>query len=255
MDLNALRSITLSRILDSAARTRRQEINVAIYQQLGGVVQGGPFKGMKLPGEVAWLDGDIAPKLLGAYESELHVAIAQVAAGGYSLLVNVGAAEGYYAVGLARLMRQTKILAFDTNAKAQRICRQAVEMNGVSNVEVGGECTPATLRSILATTTEAFLLLDCEGGERQLLSPDGVPDQARCNFLAECHDFLDSNITPAIRRHFERTHDLQEISEGARDPNAYPILTTLGSLDRWLAVCEFRPQTMRWLAGSRKLTA
>ena len=40
-------------------------------------VASGPFAGMTLLADVCWGDGDMAPKLLGVYEAELHPVIAK----------------------------------------------------------------------------------------------------------------------------------------------------------------------------------
>jgi hypothetical protein len=44
-------------------------------------------------------------------------------------------------------------------------------------------------------------------------------------------------------------------SRGASQSNVHPFLHSLSSLDRWFAVCEFRPETMHWLVGMRRTKA
>jgi hypothetical protein len=64
-------------------------------------VESGPFAGMKyLPG---FCEG-ILPKLLGSYEQELWPALHSIASLPIQAVINIGCAEGYYAVGLARLL-------------------------------------------------------------------------------------------------------------------------------------------------------
>lgn len=244
---------SIARILDLAAKARRQELNQAIHAATKGRVSAGPFEGMVLPDRKAWLDGDIAPKLLGFYEAELHALWRQVASTHYSLVINVGCAEGYYAIGLARLMPGATVCAFDTSKESQLICHEAATRNGVADrVVVGGRCDCAVLQRLLRPELPAFLILDCEGAEKELLDPEKVPALRGCDFVAECHDFYDREITATLLRRFSLTHELTVIREGPRDPNAIPLLNSLNSLDRWLTVCEFRPETMGWLAGMRK---
>ena len=253
MNIDQSRAQTLKRILHMAARTRRQEITLGLYQKFAGAVQTGPFQGMWLPQETSWSDGDSSAKLLGCYEEELHGLMREIAGRGYPVVVNIGCAEGYYAVGLARLMQNTRVLAFDTDANAQRVCRQAAEVNGVADrLETGGACDTDLLRRILSRPRDSFLLVDCEGAELHLLHPEAVPALAECDFLVECHDFIDRSITQTLQARFLPTHDLRIVREGPRDPNAYPMLARLGSLDRWLTVCEFRPEVMHWLYARRR---
>src|SRR5262245_45426434 len=62
-------------------------------------VQHGPFKGLAYFDETVW--GSITPKWLGSYEAELHPAIEEIISRPYETIIDVGCAEGYYAVGLA----------------------------------------------------------------------------------------------------------------------------------------------------------
>src|SRR4051794_23892795 len=64
-------------------------------------VRHGPLAGMfYLPGLEA-TSGDLVAKLLGAYEEELHRVLERWIASGAGTVIDVGSAEGYYAVGLA----------------------------------------------------------------------------------------------------------------------------------------------------------
>ena len=83
-----------------------------------------------------------------------------------------------------------------------------------------------------------MLLVDCEGGELQLLDPEQVPGIQGCDVIVECHDFLNSSITPTLQKRFAASHDVELISEGPRDPNQFPSLQRWQSTDRWLAVNE-----------------
>jgi hypothetical protein len=75
-------------------------------------VYSGPFKGIKwIPEDDNNAKFDI-PKLLGIYERELSNCMERVCALNFSLIIDVGAAEGYYAVGLAARNPASKIVAF-----------------------------------------------------------------------------------------------------------------------------------------------
>lgn len=74
-----------------------------------------------------------------------------------------------------------------------------------------------------------------------------MPELARGTLIVETQDFIEPTITDLLVARLQETHDVSVGREGGRDPNALPILQRLNSLDRWLAVCEFRPETMRWI--------
>ena len=59
------------------------------------------------------------PKLLGVYERELNPYIEQACALNFPLIVDVGAAEGYYAVGMALRNPSARVIAFEMDARAR----------------------------------------------------------------------------------------------------------------------------------------
>jgi hypothetical protein len=112
------------------------------------------------------------------------------------VIINVGCAEGYCAVGMARLLPPGRIYAFDINPQAQDIC---------------------------ASTRNISLRYDRR------------------------HDSLNPLITQIRKQRFSASYDIENISEGPRDPNRFASLRLWESLDRWLAIDEGRPSAMNWL--------
>jgi hypothetical protein len=225
--------------------SRRQAL---LKEIVSNRVQAGPFAGMELPDEASWADGNRLPKLLGTYEGELHSVIKTITSRSlHDLVINIGCAEGYYAIGFARAMPRAEVYAFDISSKAQRVCKAAAELNRVADrVTVRGKCSRETLRSLLVSSKRALLVLDCEGAEKELLCPETVGFQ-KTDILVECHDFIDRSITPLLLKCFGTTHDIQWIYEECCKPCDSPFMDRLGSFDRMLAICEFRPELMHWL--------
>src|SRR5581483_2447576 len=87
---------------------------------------------------------------------------------------------------------------------------------------------------------------DCEGAEFHLLNPTALPALSHCDIIVECHDF-NAIGTSSLRHCLAATHMVENIREGARDPNQFPVLQKMRSLDRWLVIDESRPATMNWL--------
>jgi 2-polyprenyl-3-methyl-5-hydroxy-6-metoxy-1,4-benzoquinol methylase len=227
---------------------RRAEITSALFNAQSGNVLSGPFAGMSMLPQASWGDGDLAPKLLGCYEAELHPSIAKAISRKPKNIINIGCAEGYYAVGMARALPQSQVFAFDIDENARAICDRAAAINHVcERAKVAGACTLDTLRDTISKEERTLLLVDCEGSELQLLDPEQVPSIAACDVIVECHDFLNSSITATLRQRFAASHDVEVVSEGSRDPNQFPTLRRWQSTDRWLAVNENRPMTMNWL--------
>ena len=111
------------------------------------------------------------------------------------------------------------MFAFDTDLKAQQICRKSAALNGVAErVTVLGECLPSALASLLAQKPAAFLVVDCEGYEFELIVGDVLGAAQAASLLIECHDFVVAGITKTLVERLAPSHSVEIIPEGARDP-------------------------------------
>jgi hypothetical protein len=217
--------------------------NARFVAEHGLVVSGGPFRGMRyLPGLEA-SQGDLVTKLLGSYEHELHAAVAAWPGSGLALAVNVGCAEGYYAVGLALADPTLKVLAYDVDPQARRLCAALAALNLVADrVQVHGWCDPATLAALPERGVGLFV--DCEGYELTLLDPAAAPVLRHWSILVELHDFVDPTITETICARFADSHEIELIESTPRSVDA-PELSALAPRTRRLVLDE-RPVAMRW---------
>lgn len=218
----------------------------AFVAQHGTEVRHGPLAGLMYPQDAG--DGGtdyLVAKLTGAYERELHEVIAAWIGMAPAHVVDVGCAEGYYAVGLARAIPGVTVHAYDIDPVARARCAALAERNGVADrVRVGAACTPATLEALPAAGV--VLLCDAEGYERELLDPGRVPRLAGWPVLVELHDFLDPSITPTVARRFEATHDVRMIDEQPRSGLDVPELRDVGRRSRAALLDEYRPARMQW---------
>jgi len=151
MTTESLHRDTIFNILLYAARARSRDLLNALTAQHGFSVQSGPFAGMALIGRPGWSESDAQPMLLGVFESELHSLLEEGVAERPDVVVNIGSADGYYAVGLARRLPDARVHAFDSSETAGANCREAARLNGVdARVEVHGAGDGAALRRVLA---------------------------------------------------------------------------------------------------------
>jgi len=243
--------ITDAEVLEkAAARPKRLYDSVEdwIFSETNGVVLSGPFKGMQLVREKAWDDGNLSTKCLGCYEEELHGEIerqiARLAKIERPKIVDLGCAEGYYAVGLARRLPNAEVWGVDICKQSLDILDVAAKINGVHVL------TDQAIAEVMQKPD--FVLVDVEGDEINYLKLDWFPDLERADILVECHDCDELPITTPLFDRFQVTHDIELIEEGARNPNKFEILRRQRSLHRWMAVCEGRPCTMQWLAMRAK---
>lgn len=238
-----------SRAAELRARRRfagHEAVGRALYERYGATVRHGPFAGLELPDAAARRFRALGPKLLGTYENVLERYVEAAIADTFAQVLNVGAADGYFAVGLARRMPGASVVAYEAQAAMRSVLEETVRHNGVAErVRVRGACTVGALQADLAE--RALLVVDCEGAERELLDPAAVPRLAGCSAIVELHDFLDPSISSTLTERFSRTHDLAVVDEGDRPPPELPELRELSARQRALAVDELRPVRMSWL--------
>jgi hypothetical protein len=215
----------------------------------GGFVVSGPFAGMRY---VATSQGSAyIPKLLGIYERELNPIVEAMVNRRPDLIIDIGAAEGYYAVGLARRLPATRIVAFEMEERGRCALREMAQINGVAErIEVRGRCEPGDLVSLLEVRRETVIVCDVEGYEATLLDPTVIPPLAETAILVELHDFIHPGLRDAIRERFAGTHRIELLTQEPRTKADFPW-RTIGTrlLPRsylgW-AVSEWRPVTMEW---------
>jgi SAM-dependent methyltransferase len=160
-------------------------------------VKHGPFKGLKYP-QLSSVGSTLLPKLLGSYEKELQPLIERLCQTQYTEIIDIGCAEGYYAVGLALRIPEARIYAFDINQKARDLCHKMARLNGVSNrCDIKSNCSTETLR-VFPFKKRGLIICDCEGCEKELFQPELMENLTCCDLLIELHDFTDINISTYI---------------------------------------------------------
>jgi hypothetical protein len=243
----------LARYIRTRLHERREQqcrshlgvIQRAFVERYGLSVQTGPFRGMRYINRSH--GSALLPKLVGSYEAELHPILRTALKREPGTIVDIGCAEGYYAVGLALRLPRAVSYAFDIAAGARERCRELAERNGVGDrVVIDGECTPARLQELL--WPGSLVVCDCEGAEVELLDPEQAPGLREADLLIELHDDLrlDVDVTATLIARFRATHDITLIRLQERDPARYPTLAFLAPGAQRLALHEDRMPGQQW---------
>ena len=238
--------------LRDLAKWRSQVIANTLAARGDPVLQQGPFAGMHYPVQAS--EGAAAARILGLYEASLAPVIETIVARDYPLVIDVGCAEGYYAVGLARRMPAARVLARDLDPAARELCAALAEANGVAGrVEVGGAFTHADFA--LAEAQRTVVVCDIEGEEERLLDPDLAPGLQQADILVECHDCFSPGLSARIAGRFAPSHHVQRIDRAVSDAALPGWMESLSDLDRLLALWEWRAGPTPWLWMTRKAKA
>lgn len=197
----------------------------------------------------------MTPKWIGSYETELHECVEEIIAHPYEVIVDVGAAEGSYAIGLARAIPCARIITYDIDFIARMRQRSLARLNGVlKRIVVKGRCVHAALQADVGGR-RCVVIADIGGDEVELVDPPKVPGLAAVDVLVECHSTemltLDA-VTHVLADRFAGTHDIREIRARPRVPGEWRdrVAALRGlSLERVArAVDEDRgPQSWLWM--------
>jgi Met-10+ like-protein len=113
-----------------------------LWFKAGHRIWAGPFVGTRY--RVGAVCSASVPKLLGTYERELQPEIEKLANERWSAVIDVGAAEGYYAVGFARRLRDVPVVAYEMDPHGRALLRANAEENSVvESIDLREECTAA----------------------------------------------------------------------------------------------------------------
>jgi hypothetical protein len=219
------------------------------------IVESGPFAGLRYPAGESH-GSALFPKLLGTYESELHPALACLRSKSYDDIVDVGFAEGYYLVGLAKWFPGARVWGFDLSSEAHRLCSDLAHANVVEHdrIILGNEATEGALAPALAR--RALVICDCEGCEAGLFSPGRIDRWKRADIIIECHDFIEPGITATISERLSATHHVEIV--GTIDSRlklsllASRLATAFSPEELARLVSEGRPAAQSWIVATAR---
>ena len=212
-------------------------------------VKNGPFKGlvydcMESAGSA------IYPKLIGSYESELHTQIETlISQKNYTNVIDIGCAEGYYAVGFAKILPYASVYAYDIDKKARELCHRMALINGVGQrLFIKNKISKEDLLNFNLDDS-TLIICDCEGFEKELFTLDLAKKLHRCDFIIEMHDNIDINISSELVSIFKKTHEIKLIKsiDDLQKAKTYDFLPDEISLQAKRILYSERPFIMEWL--------
>jgi len=229
-------------------RLKKEEVKkeIEIIKKISGnklIVQNGNFKEMKYINKSS--GSAFLPKILGSYEEPIQNWIEEVIKKQYKKILNIGCAEGYYAVGLGIKMPHTKIIAYDINKKARKNLERMIKLNNLQNIEIKSECTHEELNN--ASKRNTLIFCDIEGGEKELLNLTKIPNLRNVDLIIESHDCHIPNITEELINRFYNTHKIRIVVDYPYRIKNYKTQSKLTEKDYNYAIDEIRPPMMKFL--------
>lgn len=215
-------------------------------------VLSGPFEGLKLSDHAVF--GSPIPKLLGCYEKELHPFFKEIInkhRRDTMTICNIGSAEGYYAIGFARLAQVKEVVIFEILEEGQRITQENAELNDVADkITIHGGCNPRSLIQLLKNKNVDLLVIDIEGIELDILTKQVIKHLGNSQLVVELHDFCRPNCTSLLIERLQDSHVCDLISAQSRTADDFPKTIKLPISMQNQVMDEERPCEMQWLIAS-----
>ena len=218
---------------------------------------GGFYEGTKLNLNKKWSRLDGASKYLGLYEYEVQDEISRIQ-NNYKIkrkyLINIGAGDGFHALGLLKKKYFNKAILFEKDFQASNLILLNAKLNGLkNNIELFEEATINFLNNVNLNykLKDCLFLIDIEGEEFKLLNTTNLKLLSKSILVIEIHDFYGSPIP--LRKRLDKYFKIKSVTTGKRDLSKYKILDEIHDNEKWLVVNEDRPKKMEWLICTPKI--
>lgn len=221
-----------------------------LFEHFGDQVRAGPFKGMRLNKEGHWDAWTMGTKLLGGYEIDIQPSIEVAIKRNPKTVINVGCAEGYYAVGMATRLPNATVFGIDIDDKSLELCKQLAKKNDTQVTTLNGATEASSLKLDMAGGPYLYVM-DCEGAEWDLLVPKENPLLKHADLIVECHDFQCDWEFDALFMRFSQTHSVGRIMP-SNNHFMFELWCKWPGYDQSLMMLDRRPAGASWMVAWAK---
>ena len=217
----------------------------------GHKVAYGKFTGMKLNKNSYWSKNDLITQILGVYEQHILEQLIEFSKENDSVLVDIGAADGYFAVGAVYSGLFNKVYAFEIEEEGRKNLTYNSEINSCnSKIYINIEANNNSLKKIIDNNKKVVILIDIEGEEFKLLNLETISLLSKCNLIIELHPSLvPDGITKQeqLINYCKPYFDISLIRRENYNPNFFGELNKFTDEERLIAMGEGRENNMSWL--------
>ena len=219
-----------------------------IVRHLRGRICSGPFRTVRISEREIF--GGKTAKLLGTYELELRATLETIESLRPSVALNIGGADGYYAVGLAAAWGVEKVIVFELTAEGRELIATNADLNCIGDhLDIHGVCTAKELAETLKSESVQLLIMDIEGAELDILEPEVLRELENCVVIVESHDFCRPGCIEELCGRFQGTHVIDIVTSEKRTARNFPYTSFMPAFLKERLMDEGRPCSMQWLVG------
>lgn len=246
-----LSSARLEQFRAETVSMRRERLSKELFAKMQGRVGYGPFKGLELDPLPGWGQSDLGSMLLGCYEIEVMAELHSSEFQARRHFVDVGAADGYYAVGTLANGRFDSADCFElTEIGRETIARNAARNAVEEKIRVLGEADSNLPMRIPETDwSNTVILCDIEGAEFTVLDQKCLERMQGAMIIIEIHNWV-SDFWSRYCELLERASqyfELRFLESSGFPTHELPELRSMPDDNRMLLLSEGRPNVMRFL--------
>ena len=236
---------------NETVRERKMRVSTEVYDMCGGYVTNGPFKDMKLS-KSSWLPGlDLGSMCLGLYERGLLDSIVEEFNNSERrLFIDIGAADGYYAIGLLNAQLVSKAICFELRTISQEsIINNWKVNNEPGSIEVYGDVLKNFEKIYHLENQNAVILIDIEGVEFELFKQIDLKYLQNAVIYIEIHNWVE-NFDKEYEEFLisaDEYFNVEIVKSKLVDLDNIPMLRSFTDDNRFSLYSESRPCAMRFL--------
>ena len=239
---------------------KKYELSLNLYKEHNNLVIYGPYKGMFFSENNHWGIGDLGPKIIGLYEFEVQNKLLDLV-NNFKIenFVNIGAAEGYHAIGIAKKTNVQNFVLYEIDKKGQEILKDNILNNELKkNIEIENE---ANLNSIYELNkkfdfSKTLFLVDIEGSELNLFNDEILGLLKNSFLIIENHKFLLSeakqNKYQELINKLNDNFSMEIIRNTGRNVSQINEISNLSENELMMISSESRPKMMEWFVLTPK---
>lgn len=238
--------------LNNLINLRRIKLSESLLKLMDNTVHYGKFKGLLLNDKYEWNRADVGNMLLGLYEKEVTESLSSVPPS-HKTLVDLGSADGYFAIGCLVAKMFDKVYCFETSFKRQKILINNALLNHVEDrVEVYGTATnkfPFELQKKGVDISKCVIISDIEGGEFEVFDKIVLEALKESITIIEIHEWHKNGINRyrRLQKRAKKHFAITKLTTRGRDLSIFPEIAELADNDRWLLCSEGRHHLTTWI--------
>jgi hypothetical protein len=248
---NKYTTLELENFRTETVSERRRRVSREMFEYCNGTIQYGPFKGLKLTSNTWWGGNDLGSMCFGLYEKELLEFLTSDSLIERDTFVDIGAADGYYAIGMLKSNRVKKALCYELSPEGRNTINLNWKINNQpGEIEVKGDVFIDFKSSInTIDLKKSIVLIDIEGAEFSFLDIEVLGTLKDAIIAIEIHNWIPNfiDVYSKFLKDVNEFFDIEILDRKERSTLMFEELRSLTDDNRLLLTSEARPCVMRFL--------